>query len=175
MNTQRLITLSLIVLAAACSRLLPHPANVTPIAAIALFAGAHFERKWLAFAVPAAAMLLSDAVIGFHNTLWAVYAGFAIVVCLGFTLRANTRFLPVAVATLIGSTLFFIISNLGVWLAGELYPLTDQGLIACFTAAIPFFTNSLLGDLFYTALLFGGFRWAEKRYATLTLRTLSAA
>lgn len=171
MHKQRLFTLSLIILAAAASRLLPHPANVAPIAAIALFAGAYFERKWLAFAVPLAAMLVSDAILGFHNTLLAVYIGFAVIVCLGFTLRHNTHFLPVALVTLIGSTLFFIISNVGVWLTGGLYPITDQGLIECFTAAIPFFGNSLAGDLFYSALLFGGFRIAEMKIPALAQKT----
>jgi len=175
MNKERLITLTLIVLAAACSRLLPHPQNVTPIAALALFAGAHFERKWLAYAIPLSAMALSDLILGYHETLWAVYLGFTLVVALGFLLRRNTRFIPVAMMTVIGSTLFFVISNLGVWLTGGIYPATDQGLIDCFIAAIPFFGNSLAGDIFYTGLLFTGFKIAERRYKALTIPTLSAA
>lgn len=171
MNKERIITLSLIILAAACARLLPHPQNVTPIAAIALFAGVHFEKKALAFAVPLAAMLASDLVLGLHDTLWAVYAGFALTVCIGFALRGYVKFLSVAVAATLSSMLFFLISNIGVWIWGGIYPLTDQGLFACFVAAIPFFVNSLLGDWFYAALLFGGFAMAGRRYQFLTVTT----
>ncbi|MFW0777120.1 MAG: DUF6580 family putative transport protein [Rickettsiales bacterium] len=166
MNKERLITLSLIILIAAASRLLPHPANVTPITAIALFAGAHFSKKWLAFAVPVLAMLVSDMVIGFHNTMWAVYLGFALVVALGFVLNSRKGILPVAITTLCASIVFFVVSNLGVWIS-PLYPTTIEGLVTCFTAAIPFFTNSLFGDAFYVTLLFGGFALAQKRFPIL--------
>ncbi len=166
MNKERLITLSLIILIAAASRLLPHPANVTPITAIALFAGVHFSKKWLAFAVPVLAMLVSDMVIGFHDTMWAVYLGFALVVALGFVLNSRKGILPVAITTLCASIVFFVVSNLGVWIS-PLYPTTIEGLVACFTAAIPFFTNSLFGDAFYVTLLFGGFALAQKRFPIL--------
>lgn len=167
MNKERCITLSLIILAAAASRLLPHPANVTPIAAIALFAGAQFERKSYAFLIPLAAMLLSDLFLGFHPTQWAVYLGFALVTCIGFKLRNHIMPGAVALATLCGSAVFFVISNLGVWLTGGLYPLTTEGLVTCFVAAIPFFTNNLMGDAFYATLLFAGFALAEKQWYTL--------
>jgi hypothetical protein len=116
-----------------------------------------------------AAMLISDAIIGFHSTQWAVYVGFAVIVCLGFMLRGKAKPLSVGVMALHSSVLFFLISNFGVWMTGGLYPLTTEGLIACFTAAILFFTNTLLGDLFYVALLFGGFALAEKKFAWLKL------
>ena len=173
MNKERLITLSLVVCAAAASRLLPHPSNVAPIAAIALFAGAHFEKKWLAFVIPLAAMVISDLALGFHSTLWAVYVGFALIVCLGFTLRGRVKTMSVAATMLAGSALFFVVSNLGVWMTGGIYPLTGEGLAACFAAALPFFTNTFLGDAFYTALLFGGFALAESKFASL--RQVSAA
>ncbi len=155
------------ILTAALSRLLPHPPNVTPLAAIALFGGAHFADKRLAFLVPLAALLLSDLILGLHSQMPGVYAGFALVVCVGFVLRGRTRALPVAVAALIGSCVFYLVSNFGVWATGSWYPKTAAGLGACYVAGIPFFRNSLVGDLFYTALLFGIFALAEKRFSLL--------
>jgi hypothetical protein len=175
MNTQRTLTLGLIILAAALSRLLPHPDNVTPIAALALFAGVFMEKKSLALAVPLLAMLLSDALIGFHSTMWGVYLGFALIVAIGFMLRQRLGFLSVALAAFAGSLAFFFFSNLAVWLSSGLYPLTLAGFSECFIAAIPFYTNTLLGDLFYTSLLFFGFMKAESRFAWLRVRPLQTA
>jgi hypothetical protein len=174
MNKDRLITLSLIILAAAASRLLPHPENVAPIAAIALFAGAKFENKALAFAVPALAMLLSDAFIGFYSGMWVTYMAFAAIVCIGFLLRRKQDFSRVALATVAGSVLFFLVTNFALWSSHGLYPQTLDGIMQSYTAALPFFRNSLLGDAFYTALLFGGFALAERRFSRLQTNLASA-
>ncbi|MBY0408093.1 MAG: hypothetical protein K2Q01_10410 [Rickettsiales bacterium] len=166
MNKQRLLALSMVILAAAASRLLPHPQNVAPIAAIALFAGSKFERKWLAFTVPATALLLSDAVIGFYERMWVVYAAFAVVVCMGFLLRSRENTPAVLLASLSASVAFFLITNLSL-LGGHIYPAGMEGVVASYTAGLPFFQNTLLGDLFYSAVLFGGFALAEKRFTPL--------
>ena len=167
MNKERLVTLTLIILAAATSRILPHPDNVAPIAAIALFAGAHFERKWQAFALPIAAMLASDSIIGFYDAMWVTYIGFAAVVCIGFLLRQNKSFLRVLGATIGGSVAFFLISNFALWAHHDLYPHTLEGVMESYAMALPFFRNSLIGDLFYTGLLFGGFALAERKFTPL--------
>ena len=155
------------VFAAAAARLIPHPPNFAPIAALALFGGAHFADRRLAFAVPLAALFLSDAVLGFYPGMAATYAGFALVVFLGFGLRRRRTFGPVVAAALAGSVLFFVVTNFSVWAAGALYPRTAAGLVECYAAAIPFFRNTLAGDLFFTAVLFGGFALAQKRWPIL--------
>jgi len=155
------------VLAAAASRLLPHPPNLTPIAAMALFGGAYFSDKRAAFLVTLAAMFLSDLVIGLHRGLPVVYGTFALIVCIGLWLRTRRTLLPVAGAALASSLLFFIVTNFAVWALGSLYPKTTQGLITCYLAAVPFFRNTLIGDAFYTAVLFGGFTLAERRFPVL--------
>ncbi len=155
------------VLTAAASRLIPHPPNLTPIAAIALFGGAYFADKRLAFLVMLAAMLLSDLAIGLHRELPVVYACFATTVCIGLWLRGRRRAPLIAGAALGSSILFFVVTNFGVWALSSLYPKTMEGLIACYLAAIPFFKNTLVGDVFYTALLFGGFKLAEHRFPVL--------
>ncbi len=161
-NEHIFLIFSLIMLAA-FSRLLPHPENVTPIAAMALLAGARITNYALAYFIPLAAMIVSDLIIGFHSTMIFVYAGMIITVALGRLLSDKINILSAASASLAASILFFTISNFGVWLTGGIYPLNSSGLIACFIAAIPFFANSVFGDLFFTALLFGGFSFARRR------------
>lgn len=170
MNRERIATLTFLILAAAASRLLPHPANVAPISAMALFAGAYFERKWLAFAVPLAAMILSDAVIGFYTQIWVTYLGFAAVVCVGFMLRSQVGVFQVACASVTGSVLFFFITNFAIWMHYDIYPHTIQGIMDSYVLALPFFRHTLMGDLFYAAVLFGGFALAERRFNQLQPR-----
>jgi len=106
-------------------------------------------------------------VIGFHSTQLFVYAGIVITVMLGFALKNRTRALPIAGASLISSVIFFILTNFGVWMMQDMYPHDAAGLIASYVAALPFFTNSILGDLGFAALLFGVFSFAEKRFPKL--------
>lgn len=171
---KRLLALSVIVLSAALARMLPHPPNVTPIAAMALFGGAYLCNRKLAFLLPLSAMFLSDlglwalrqVPLPGQESLW-VYASFSLTVCLGLLLRQHRHALPIAGATLAGAVLFYLVTNFGVWAAGALYPRTAAGLLQCYAAAIPFFRNMLVGDACYVALLFGGFALAEKRFLVL--------
>ena len=154
------------IFAAAAFRLVPHPPNFAPIGAMALFGGAMLSKRWLAFAAPFGALLLSDAILGFHATMWAVYLAFGLIVALGMVLLKTRSTVRIAGASLAASLLFFIISNFAVWLSGG-YPMTLAGLAACYTAAIPFFWNSVAGDLFFSALLFGGFALMERGFPAL--------
>lgn len=164
MNSPRFAVIAGLILAAAASRLLPHPPNFTPIGAVALFGGACLTDKRLAFLVPLAAMFLSDLVLGLHRGMPVIYLCFALVVCVGFRLRCHRRPLPVAAAAVAGALLFFLGSNFGVWARGRMYPLTLDGLATCYVAALPFLQNMLLGNLAYAALLFGGLAMAEQRF-----------
>jgi hypothetical protein len=161
---------------AAASRLLPHPPNFTPIAAMALFGGAFFASKRMAFLVPLLAMGMSDVALGllsgkelgFHSTMPVVYVTFAITVCLGFLLREHRGGLRVASVSLAASLLFFVTTNLAVWAEGVYYAKNMTGLLTCFVAAIPFFHNTVLGDACYVAVMFGAMAWAEKRAFSLS-------
>jgi hypothetical protein len=155
------------ILVAALSRLLPHPPNFTPIAALALFGGAQFANPRAAFLVPLVAMLLSDLILGFTNLTPVIYGCFALTVCLGFWVRRRRDVGRIAVAALAGSLLFFVITNFAVWAASGLYPRTLAGLVECYIAALPFFRNTLAGDLFYSAILFGGLKLAERQLPRL--------
>jgi len=160
----------LLIVLAAASRLLPHPPNFAPVAAIGLFAGAHSSRRagWL---VPFAALLASDAVIGFYHPVSMVwnYLAFAACLLIGSGWLARTRSLVrVSGAVLSSSLAFFALSNFGMWASGY-YPRTWGGLVECYVAALPFFRNTLASDVLYSAALFGGYalltRWFERRTA----------
>jgi hypothetical protein len=164
-----------LVLAAAASRLVPHIPNVTPISAMALLGGFAFSGK-RAYLLPLAALLLSDAFIGFHNLLPFVYLPFLLTVWMGRQLQKTTSGpsaspTALAVLSLSSSLIFFLSSNFGVWFASTLYPRNALGLAACYTAALPFFRNALLGDLVYTAFLFSFFAWASKNAWVLAKTT----
>jgi hypothetical protein len=156
-----------IILAAALSRLLPHPPNMASVSAVALFGGAYFTDRRMAFLVPLAALLLSDFVLGFYRHMEVVYLSFAAIVGIGLWLRTNRTVPRIAGAAVASSLLFFLTTNFDVWAFGSLYPKTLEGLTACYIAAIPFFWNTLQGDLLYTLLLFGGFTLLERRFAGL--------
>ena len=162
----RMALLISMIVAAAATRLMPHPPNITAIGAMALFGGASFADKRLAFLVPLAALFASDLVLGFYQGMEYQYLTFTLIVCLGFWLRSRRRVLPIAGAAVASSTIHFIVTDFGTW-TGTLYPHTLAGLIACYTAAIPFFWNTLAGDLFFTALLFGGFAVLERAFPIL--------
>lgn len=169
----RFLLLAGAVLAAAACRLLPHPPNFAPVTAMALFAGATLADRWLAVLVPLAAMLLSDLALGvlrqgdplaaFHGLVPVVYGSLAAIVGLGMLLRGRRRLVPVFTGTLAASLLFFALTNLAVWALTPGWPGTLAGLVACYTAALPFLHNALAGDLFFAALLFGGLALAERR------------
>jgi hypothetical protein len=163
----RLVTIVAMIAAAVASRLVPHPWNLTSMAATALFAGAYLEDRRLAFVVPLAALFVSDMALGFYKGMAVVYLGFALIVCLGLWLRSRRRPLPIAGATLAGSLLFFGLSNFGVWAFGGQYPHTGAGLAACFTAALPFLRGTLEGDALYSLVLFGGFALMERNIGAL--------
>lgn len=155
------------ILAAALSRLAPHPPNFAPIGALALFGGAQFSDRRAALLVPLAAMLLSDCFLGFYSHMEWVYCSFALIVCLGLWLRSRRTAWRIAGASLMASTLFFLVTNFAVWDHGTLYAKSFAGLMACYVAALPFFGNTLLGDGFYCVVLFGGFALLENRFAVL--------
>lgn len=154
-RTTTYMTIVLMVLAAAFSRLIPHPWNFTAIGAMALFGGAYVPSKRLSVIVPLVALFLSDLVLGFHSTMLFVYVPFIVMALYGWTLRENKGVVRLATAALVSSSMFFLVSNFGVWMTGGMYAMTWQGLVNCYVAAIPFFNNQIMGDLFFTGVLFG--------------------
>lgn len=182
----RTATLTGMIVLAALARLLPHPPNFTPIESMALFAGAWFADRRLAILVPIAAMLLSDLVMGaligglyaehlLTVSHLAVYACIVLCAVTGFSLRGRASGGRVAAMSLAGAVIFFLVTNFAVWLTATNvngHPACAAGLLPCYTAAIPFFQWTVLGALFWSALLFGGFELMRRRWPVL-LRTVA--
>jgi hypothetical protein len=163
----QVIAISVIIFALALFRLLPHWPNVSPVAAMALFGGAYFADKRLALIVPFAALLLSDLFLGLHDTMIFVYAGFALTVAVGVLLKRRVTITNTAFATVASSLIFFLLTNFGVWMTSALYAKSAAGLMQAYVAGIPFFQNSLLGNLVYSAVIFGGYAFLQRHVAVL--------
>jgi len=164
----------ILIILAILSRLLPHPANFTPIGALGLFAGAYLTRQsaWL---IPIAAMLISDFFIGLYHpvAMLFVYFGFIASAVIGRLILFHQRsIINLAGSALASAIIFFILSNLGVWFSGTLYPMNLTGLSECYLMAIPFFGNTLISQFVYVLLLFGAAEiisdWISRRQGTHT-------
>jgi hypothetical protein len=152
---KNLISPLLVILIAVLMRLVPHLPNFTPIAAMALFGGVYLNKKY-AFAIPLLAMFISDIFLGFHATMPYVYGSFILTGMIGLWLKNHKSAKNLVCASLISSILFFLITNFGVW-AGGWYPKTLSGLLESYIMGIPFFKNTVLGDLCYSGVFFGGY------------------
>jgi hypothetical protein len=167
MNIHRSLAIIGMIAITAASTLLPHPPNFTPLAAIALFLGAQLNDRRAAFAITLGALLVRDTIIGFHSLMPFVYVCYALNICLGICVRANQKLWRVAVVSVVASTIFFLVTNFGVWALLDTFPQTGAGLIACYAAGIPYFRNTLASDLFYSLAMFGAFALAQTRIPSL--------
>ncbi len=172
-STKGLWLIVSMILLAAFSRLIPHPLNFAPIGAIGLFGAAYFSKRWMAYMVPLAGMFVSDLVLNnlvyanwypenYQNFIWAanfeVYAAFAVIILMGSSLLKKVTFGRVLAGSFAASLLFFLITNFAVWAGNATaYPNNFGGLLLCFEAGLPFFKNTVLGDLVYCGVLFGIF------------------
>jgi hypothetical protein len=161
------------------SRVLPHPDNVSPITALALFGAAMLADRRVALVLPLCGLLLSDVCKqleyrwhwtrdqGFYSGMWTVYLAFLLVTCLGFVLRRNRNAIAIGGTTLAGSFLFFLVTNFAVWASSDGtgpfgYAHTLTGLATCYAVGIPFFGRTLLGDVSYAFIIFGSWALAER-------------
>ncbi|MTI87105.1 MAG: hypothetical protein FH748_03965 [Balneolaceae bacterium] len=176
MNKKRIYLLSGFILVAAFSRIIPHPYNFAPIGAMSIFGAAYFSDKRLSLMLPLVAMFISDLLV--NNILyasfyegfvwvspgfWSVYGAIALIVLAGWFILKKVNTKTVIAGSLSASIIFFLVTNFGVWLSSPTYPLTFGGLMTSYTMAIPFFHFTVLGDLFYSGVLFGAFEFVKSR------------
>jgi hypothetical protein len=197
MNSQkinlRFLALTAIILLAALSRIVPHIPNFSPLGAIGLFGAAHFNKKWQAILIPLAATFISDLFIsnviygqgtpGFdwlYEGFYWQYGAYVLITLVAFFIFKKVNTTTVFTGALTSSAIFFLVSNFGCW-PGNYYPQNFGGLMQCYAAGLPFANGStlynllhdaslfgtLLGDLFYSALMFGAFAFFQKRYTVL--------
>lgn len=134
------------------SRFLP---NVSPVAAMAIWAGANYKKPW-AYVMPLIVMLISDFMIGFYSfpIMVSVYLSFVLIAFLGHQLLRSTKPIKIITVSLLSSIIFYLVTNLAVWLFSGMYPLTLNGLVLCYYYALPFLRNTLLGDMAYSGAIF---------------------
>ncbi len=144
--------LSLVIVAVAGLRLIPHPDNFTPLLAISFLGASYFQKKWQSLIIPLLVLFLSDLIIGFYSYMWSVYFSLALIALVGSYINKNIS--PLArLSYLIGASLFFyFLTNTAYFFTGISYPLTLSGYVTCLVAAIPFFKNALAGDIVYGVL-----------------------
>ncbi|MEM6317977.1 MAG: DUF6580 family putative transport protein [Bacteroidota bacterium] len=170
--------ISIFVLLAALSRLLPHPPNFTPIGGMALFGAAYFAKRHLAVIIPLLALWISDLILNnvvyaayFEGFSWigvpVVYLSIIVIALMGTKVLQQIKVSNLLVASLLASTLFFLITNLGSWWVNPAYTKDFVGVMTAYTAGIPFFLNTLAGDLFFTAALFGGYELVKMRFPAM--------
>ena len=153
----------LIIVLAAVMRLIPHPPNFTPIIAMGLFSGAYIPNRSVAVSIPIGAMFISDLLLGFHGTIYWVYGSLLLVAMVGMILINKVNIKKCTAAALSGSFIFFLITNFGVWITSGYYPKNIEGILVCYTLALPFLVNTLAGSLFYSAVMFGGYELVKRK------------
>jgi hypothetical protein len=154
----------LLLIVAILSRIVPHAGwwNFTAVGGALLYFGA--RRSWREMLGPLAALMATDyflTVFTYHYpfrwqayvTTWVWYL--AVMVLGQILLHSRTTFLRVAMGVVLGPTSFWLISNYAVWSAGDMYPHTMSGVVACYVAALPFYRNDLISTGIVAGLAFG--------------------
>lgn len=183
-NLPRILILTGLVIAAALYRILPHPWNYSPLGAMSLFAGAYFSNRIIAFVLPLITIWISDLVINnillkayfpeftlFYEGFYWQYASYILIVFIGSAIKGKIKPVNVFTGSVSSSVLFFIITNFGTWVTLSTYPKTAAGLVTCYIAGLPYFPQTLFGDLIFSAILFGSFELLQYRFPALKLKT----
>jgi hypothetical protein len=183
----RFSLLTALILLCAFSRIIPHIPNFSPLGAIGLFGAAHFSKKWQAFLIPIAATWLSDLFINnviyaqyypnftwFYEGFYWQYGSYLLITLTGLGILNKINIPKVLTGTLASTAIFFLVSNFGCWIGSTTYPQNFGGLITCYAAGIPFLKGTLLGDLFYSGVLFGTFALAQYKFPVLRLANFEA-
>ena len=178
--------LSIIILLAAFTRIMPHPPNFSPMAAIGLFGAAHFAKKWQAFFIPLIGIWVSDLVINnyvysssssnfvwFYSGFYWQYMSYILIIFTGlFIFNRGISLTKTFGGMMSSSGIFFLVSNFGVWTGGTMYPKNFGGLITCYAAGVPFIHNTIISDVLFTTVLFGTYYLLQIEYSSLKIKQL---
>ncbi|MEX0844986.1 MAG: DUF6580 family putative transport protein [Balneolaceae bacterium] len=180
MNKKRFVVLSGFIIIAALSRMIPHPYNFAPIGAMSIFGAAYFTDKKFSFLLPLFAMFVSDLLVNnllfanfyggfvlFTPGFWWIYGAIALIVVAGIFILKNVNFKTIIAGSLSASIIFFLVTNFGAWIGNPIYPVGIEGLFMSYGAGVPFFHYTVLGDLFYSGVMFGAFEYAKQKTPVL--------
>ena len=152
----------MLIIILAFSRVIPHPANFTPILGMAVFAGTVFDRKIFSFLIPLLAMILSDLFLGFHSSMPIIYFAICLNVVVGIYFINKISYFKIFASLVSGSLIFFIVTNFAVWFSSGMYPYNLEGLLACYTMALPFLQNTIISTVLYGVGAFFIFELSNK-------------
>ena len=178
--------ISIIILLAAFTRIMPHPPNFSPMAAIGLFGAAHFAKKWQAFLIPLIGIWISDLVINnfiysshssnfvcLYGGFYWQYISYVFIIFAGLFIFNKGISVTNTLGGMVSSSgIFFLFSNFGVWAGGAMYTKNISGLITCYAAGIPFIHNTIISDALFTTVLFGTYYLLQTEYSYLKLKHL---
>lgn len=183
----RFSVLTILIVLCSFSRIIPHIPNFSPLGAMGLFGAAYFTKKWQAFLIPIAATWISDLFINnviysqyypsftwFYDGFYWQYGSYLLITLAGLVIFKKFNISKVLIGALSATMIFFLVSNFGCWIGSTTYPQNFGGLITCYVAGIPFIKGTMLGDLFYTGVLFGTFGIAQLKFPALKLANVEA-
>jgi len=147
------------------ARLIPHPPNFTPIIAAAILSSYFFKNIYLSLMILLISMLLSDIFIGFHTNMFFVYAPLFLITFLFFNVRMKINSKSLFIFAFLGSLIFYLVSNFGVWLMSGMYEKNISGLMSCYVLAIPFFTNTILSTIIFSYPVLFVYKFINKQFA----------
>jgi len=143
-----------LILILALARLIPHPPNFTPIVAVAIMSSCFFRNMYLSFAIIIISMLFADVFIGFYNNMFFVYLSLLLIAFIFFKISTKIKLQNLFIFGFLGSVIFFLISNFGVWILSGMYEKNLNGLAYCYFLALPFFVNTVLSTIIFTYFAF---------------------
>lgn len=157
-------------------------ANFSGLGAVAIFSGSYFRNKFSAYIFPMLVLLLSDLALGiimgtgyvFYQGWYFTYIAFAAMIVVGQTFVKSVNVQNVALASVVGVFIHWIVADFGVWLGSPYYPQTFAGFAACLIAAVPFELKFLYGTVFYAALMFSAFEMLKTKFPALNQKTALA-
>lgn len=174
MSNTRSMAIVATIVAGIATRLFPETLNLTAVGAVCLFSGVYVKRNWLAVWLPLAAYFVSDLIVNSWASepfRWSfsapTYLMFGLTVLLGVAIRQRPTAIRIGTAGLLSAALFYVVSNFMVWLGTDMYPPTIAGLVDCYTLALPFAGNMLLGNLLYSAAIFGAWHYADQSWGVV--------
>lgn len=161
------------VLIATVGRLMPHPANVTPLTSLSILSSRYFNVKQSAL-ITLLSLFLSDVLLAFFQGYsifgtWSLftYSGFLSITLLNHRFLHKVKnckfFGQFFICTGFSVLGYWLWTNFGTWLCTTLYPHSLPGLMNCYTAALPFLRNALIGGLAWSALLYALLSWRPAR------------
>jgi len=160
MSNNKLLIIFLILLGILL-RFVPHDPNFAPIGAIALFSTSYLPKRY-SWSIALIVMLMTDIFLGFHSVMIWVYGSYLLIALFNSEEKLSRfSYKKLITKALFSSVLFYLLTNFGVWISTDLYAKNLQGFSECYFLALPFFRNTLMGDMFYSLVFFGGYNYLK--------------